>query len=174
MYNISLNNNIIPHTWKLVNIIPNLKPNKDMNIGTSYTPILFLSVIVKTLEKPLLPYITNNIPHISTQHGFKSNPLLVFTIWSAPASDTNINKLQITQNTALRKATECTTDTNTQHLHDETHNLPIREHLQLHTSQIRQKSQQPKHPLHYITTQQTTPRHNKQTTYNNTDYRMCT
>ena len=32
--------------------------------------------------------------------------------------DTNINKLQITQNTALRNETGCTTDTNTQHLHD--------------------------------------------------------
>ena len=30
-------------------------------------------MIAKTLEKTLLPYITNNIPHISTQHGFKSN-----------------------------------------------------------------------------------------------------
>ena len=31
------------------------------------------------------------------------------------------------------------------------------------------KSQHPTHPLHYITTQQTTPRCKKQTTYNNTD-----
>ena len=44
-----------------------------MNIGTSYRPISLLSVIAKTLEKTLLPYITNNIPHIPTQHGFKSN-----------------------------------------------------------------------------------------------------
>ena len=70
MYNIPLNNNIIPHTWKLANIIPIPKPNKDMNIGTSYIPISLLSV-----EKTLLSYvITNNIQHISTQHGFKSNP----------------------------------------------------------------------------------------------------
>ena len=36
MYNISLNNNIIPHTWTLAKIIPipKPKPNKDMNIGT--------------------------------------------------------------------------------------------------------------------------------------------
>ena len=27
----------------------------------------------KTLEKTLFPYITNNIPHISTQYGFKGN-----------------------------------------------------------------------------------------------------
>ena len=39
MYNTSLNNNIIPHTWKLANIIPIPKPNKDMNIGTSYRSI---------------------------------------------------------------------------------------------------------------------------------------
>ena len=44
-----------------------------MNIGTSYRPISLIPVIAKTLEKKLLPYITNNIPHISTQHGFKSN-----------------------------------------------------------------------------------------------------
>ena len=50
MYNTSLNNNIVPHTWKLANIIPIPKPNKDMNIGTSYRPISLISVIVKTLE----------------------------------------------------------------------------------------------------------------------------
>ena len=45
MYSTSLNNNIIPHTWKLANIIPILKPNNDMNmnIGTSYRPISLLS-----------------------------------------------------------------------------------------------------------------------------------
>ena len=101
-----------------------------------------------------------------------TRPILqcVSTIWSPLASDTNISKLQITQNTALRIATGCTRDTNTEPLHDETHTISIREHLQLHASQKRQKSQQPTHPLHYITTQQTTPRRKKQTTYNNTDY----
>ena len=44
-----------------------------MNIGTSYRPISLLPVIAKTLGKTLLPYITNKIPHISRQHGFKSN-----------------------------------------------------------------------------------------------------
>ena len=66
--------------------------------------------------------------------------------------------------------TGCTTDRNTQHLHDDTHTLPIKEHLQLYASQIRQKSQDPTHLLHYITTQQTTPRRKKQTTHNTTDY----
>ena len=55
------------------------------------------------------------------------------TIWSPNASETNIDKLQIVQNTALRIATGCTHDTNTQHLHDKTNVLPIHQHLQLTT-----------------------------------------
>ena len=69
MFKIALNKNIIPHTWKLVNIIPIPKPNKDTNKGTSYRPISLLSVIAKTLEKSLLPYITANTP---MQHGYKT------------------------------------------------------------------------------------------------------
>ena len=56
------------------NIIPIPKPNKDVNIGTSYRPISLLSVIAKTLENVILPYITQNIPNITTQHGFKTKP----------------------------------------------------------------------------------------------------
>ena len=60
MYTAALNKNIIPHMWKLANIIPIPKPNKDTNMGTSYRPISLLSVVAKTLEKCLLPYITAN------------------------------------------------------------------------------------------------------------------
>ena len=41
----------------------NSKTKQRHDIDTSYRPISFLSVIAKTLEKTLLPYITNNIPH---------------------------------------------------------------------------------------------------------------
>ena len=68
------------------------------------------------------------------------------------------DKLQIVQNTALRIATGCTHDTNTQYLHDETNVLPIHQHLQLHASQIRQKAQHPTHPLHKLTIHPHTPR----------------
>ena len=90
--------------------------------------------------------------------------------WSPNASETNIDKLQIVQNTALRIATGCTHDTNTQHLHDETNVLPIHQHLQLHASQIRQKAQHPTHPLHKLTIHPHTPRLKKQTTFNNINY----
>ena len=74
------------------------------------------------------------------------------SIWSPHASSTSTIKLQVMQNAALRTATGCTQDTNIQHLHDETLILPIHEHLQLHTTQYKQKTQHPSHPLHKHTT----------------------
>ena len=76
------------------------------------------------------------------------------TIWSSTASKTNITRFQTIQNAALRTATGCTADTNTQHLQDETLVLPIKNHLQLQASQIRQKSQKPSHSLHNLMQQQ--------------------
>ena len=56
----------------MANIVPIPKPNKDTDKGTSYRPISLLSVISKTLEKSLLPYITANIPNTPMQHGYKT------------------------------------------------------------------------------------------------------
>ena len=72
MFKTALNKNIIPHTWKLSNIVPIPKPNKDTDKGTSYRPISLISVIAKTLGKGLLPYITANIPNTPMQHGYKT------------------------------------------------------------------------------------------------------
>ena len=72
MLKTALNTNIIPHIWKLANIVPIPKPNKDIDKGTSYRPISLLSVIAKTLEKSPFPYITANIPNTPTQHGYKT------------------------------------------------------------------------------------------------------
>ena len=91
------------------------------------------------------------------------------SVWSPIASSTSINKLQVMQNTALRTATGCTHDTSIQHLHDETLTLPIHEHLQLHASQYKQKTQHPSHPLHSYTTYINTPRL-KNTIFNNGRY----
>ena len=72
MLKTALNTIIIPHIWKLANIVTSPKPNKDIDNDMSYRPISLLSVIAKTLEKNLLPYITANIPNTPTQHGYKS------------------------------------------------------------------------------------------------------
>ena len=53
MFETTLNHNIIPHTWKLANIVPIPKPNKDIDKGTSCRPIFLLSVIEKNIaEEP--------------------------------------------------------------------------------------------------------------------------
>ena len=80
------------------------------------------------------------------------------SIWSPLASSTSINILQVMQNVALMTATGCTQYTNIQHLHDKTLTLPIHEHLQLHASQYKQKTQHQSHHLHKHTTYFNTPR----------------
>ena len=92
-----------------------------------------------------------------------TRPILeyVSTIWSPIASTTRITKLQTIQNMALRIATGCTSDTNIQHLHNETNILPLNAHLKLHSSQLRQKSQHPTHPLHKFTVLTENERHKK-------------
>ena len=78
IYNIVLNTNNIPDTWKLAKIIPIHKRNKPANLGTSYRQISLLSPIAKTLEKIILPCITTNIPNVHTQKASKNNtPLLL-------------------------------------------------------------------------------------------------
>ena len=72
MLKAALNTNIIPHVWQLANIVPILKSNINIDKGTSYMTISVLSVIAKTLEKSLPPYITANIPYTPTQHGYKT------------------------------------------------------------------------------------------------------
>ena len=77
MFKTALNKNIIPHTWKLANIVLIPKPNKDTDKGNSYRPISLLSVIAKTMEKSLLPYIAANTP---MQHGYKTQHSTVTTL----------------------------------------------------------------------------------------------
>ena len=53
MLKTAINTNIIPHIWKLTNISPIPKPNKDIDKSISifsYMSISLLSVIAKTLE----------------------------------------------------------------------------------------------------------------------------
>src|SRR6476469_3267172 len=51
IFNLSLNQNIIPQIWKLAKIIPIPKSNKDPGLGTLYRPISLLSPIAKIMEK---------------------------------------------------------------------------------------------------------------------------
>ena len=72
------------------------------------------------------------------------------TVWSPNISESNLKPLQTIQSSALRIITGCTADTNIEHLHTEAKVLPLSNHLRLHASQLRQKSQLPTHPLHNL------------------------
>ena len=109
-----------------------------------------LLVTYKTLTRPILEYGA--------------------TIFSPTIKPTLTNKLQTVQNTALRTATGCTADTNTQHLHDETETLPIDQHCRLHTSILRHKAQYQDHALHELTLQPIPPRMMKQTAFHNLNF----
>ena len=120
------------------------KANKSINLMKALTSTKWgnktLITTYKTITRPIIEYGS--------------------TIWSPIVSrprknDKNIKKyyqkLQTIQNSALRLATGCTSDTNTQHLHVETKVLPIEEHLKLQASQLRQKAQLQSHPLNKLT-----------------------
>ena len=79
--------------------------------------------------------------------------MVASSIWLPLASSTSINKLQFMP----------------QHLHYETLILPIYQLIQLNTSQYKQKTQHPSHPLHKHTTYFNIPRL-KSTIFNNGRY----
>jgi len=58
----------------------------------------------------------------------------------------------------------------TQHLHNETEALPLKEPLALHASLLNQKAKLPENPLHTLTQQTTCPRQMKQTIFNKWNY----
>ena len=109
-----------------------------------------LNITYKAITRPILEYAS--------------------TIWSPIISNTNMNKLQTIQNSALQTITGCTLDTNTHHLHTGTKILPIDTHMKLHRSQLRQQAQDPEHTLHQLTTQEPPPRLKKQTIFHNNNY----
>ena len=57
------NTRIIPHIWKLANIVPIQKPNKDIDRDTSYRPISLLSVIANTGEEPSFLHNSKHTKH---------------------------------------------------------------------------------------------------------------
>ena len=79
MFKTALNKNRIPHTWKLANIVPIPKPNKDTDKGTSYRPTSLLSVIADTGEEPSSLHNSKHTKHshatrVQTQHSTVTAP----------------------------------------------------------------------------------------------------
>ena len=71
MFQTSLNTGVIPSIWKTARIIPLLKLGKPDDTGKSYHPVSLLSPLVKALEMLLLPTLTEHLPMVYHQHGFR-------------------------------------------------------------------------------------------------------
>ena len=92
------------------------------------------------------------------------------TIRSPILSNINIKKLQTIHNTALRIATGCTRDTNTQHLYDETKVLLMDTYLKLPVTQLKQLTHTQIHPLHDLDANSDPPRNIKATIFHNNEH----
>ena len=99
--------------------------------------------------------------HITTVYKQFIRPILTYahTAWQPDTADTHIQKLQTTQNTALRIATGCTNTTPIHHLHHETQVLPLKQHMDMRGTHQYTSTAHPAHPLHHLRSAPTkTPR----------------
>ena len=167
---LKLNNQTLPTTRhpKILGITLDPKPTFSQHINLTITKTKQTLNILKALtstkwgkQKELMVSIFKVI----------TRPILKYanTIWSPIISNTNIKKLQTFQNTALRIATGCTRDTNTQHLHDKTKVLPMDTHLKLHATQLKQLTQTQTHSLHDLNAYLNPPRYMKTAIYHNNE-----
>ena len=120
--------------------------------------IWFFQVFTKRTYYVRIPGgISEDSPVLSgVPQGTVLGPLLLLIMISDINQGTTSSKLisfpddtQVYSN--ITKADDCDSAQHTQ-THDKTHPQTIKEHLQLHASQIRKKSEHPTHPHHYITT----------------------
>ena len=68
--------------WWGIRVLPSsILGNRHKKVGNPcYRPISLISVVAKTLEKCLLPYITANITQTPTQHGYKAQHSTVIAL----------------------------------------------------------------------------------------------
>ena len=88
-------------------------------------------------------------------------------VWTPSLSKTNWDRLETTQNAALRVATGCVKMTATTHLNQETNILPVQEHNQMLTNQYLLSMHRPVHPNHHLLSAPKQPRNMRKTILNN-------
>jgi hypothetical protein len=107
--------------------------------------------VIRTLTHTSYGHSKEDITTVYKQY---IRPILSYahTAWQPDLADTHVNKLQVTQNTALRIATGCTLTTPRAHLHEETRVLPLRFHWDMRGTHMYNSTVDPEHPLHYMQT----------------------
>jgi hypothetical protein len=61
IFNLSVKEATVPAIWKSALVLPILKPSKPPGVGSSYRPISLVSLVIKILERLLLPTITASL-----------------------------------------------------------------------------------------------------------------
>jgi hypothetical protein len=149
--NLQINNTKIPHTHhpKILGLTFDSKLNFGEHINKTKDNAQSTLNILKSLTSNKWG---QNKETLTTTYKTITRPILEYasSIWSPLVSDTNTQKLQTIQNAALRTITGCTRDTNSQHLHEETKIIPIKEHLNLLEIQYHNKTLNQNHPLHTL------------------------
>ena len=84
-------------------------------------------------------------------------------IWYPAAAPSNIQKLQVIQNQALRICLGCHKKSSSSHLHSEAKILTVDQHLELLSTQFLASALRPNHPSHSLVTRPPDPRDKKAT-----------
>ena len=105
--------------------------------------------VLRALTKTTFGHSKEDITQVYKQY---IRPILSYAhpSWEPSTANTLIERLQTTQNSALRIATGCTSSTPIHHLHHETRVLPIRQHMRMRGTHIYTSTEHTNHPLHHL------------------------
>ena len=119
-------------------------------LGLTFDPKLTFSEHIKTSKDKagktinILKALTStpwgkNKETLTNTYKTVTRPILEYAgkIYAQIISDKQLIALQVKENQGLRIAAGYTSDTNINHIHDETKILPIEKHLRLHSSLLR-------------------------------------
>ena len=161
----TLNNTIIPHT------------HETKILGVTYNTSMSFAPHINNIVQKCRPRLNALRAVAGTTFG-QNKETLTFVYkqhirsvidyaspaWAPVISNTQLNKLQTTQNTALRIILGCTQSTPIEHLHAETKILSVKQHLDMRGAQfLASATNNPDSPCYYLRNHPPTPRHIKST-----------
>ena len=158
--NITLNHSSIPcsDTFRLLGVTFDKGMTFRQHTDTINTSAKSRLNVLRSLASTTYGHSKKDITTVYKQY---IRPILTYahTSWQPDIAKSHLQKLQTTQNSALRIATGCTSGTPITHLHDETRVLPLTSHMDMRGTQIYTSTADPQHPLHYMQQPKQTPRH---------------
>ena len=133
----TLNNTTIPHTHetKILGVTYNTSMSFAPHINNIVTKCRPRLNALRTLAGTTFGQNKETLSLVYKQH-IRSIMDYASPAWAPVISNTQLNKLQTTQNTALRIILGCTNTTPIEHLHAETKILTVKQHLDMRGTQF--------------------------------------